>query len=237
MSDEEKNSEENARRDRRPGRRRSGGDGDRGAPGRGAAGAGGRFRGGFCRGAAGARGRWRGGFTEEPEAEPAPEEAAGEEPPAADDDEAEAPTPKQLRKAARARASGPAKPQRSVEERATERSQRRSARSQARRRYRAAKRGPREPGQGTPPVERRPAARKVRQGVVVSDKANKTITVRFEVARRHPVYEKVVRRTATLHAHDEANEANEGDIVRVVESRPVSRTKRWRLAEILERAR
>jgi small subunit ribosomal protein S17 len=61
--------------------------------------------------------------------------------------------------------------------------------------------------------------------------------VRIEIARRHPVYEKVVRRTNTVHVHDERNEAQEGDVVRVVESRPLSRTKRWRLLEILERAR
>ena len=59
----------------------------------------------------------------------------------------------------------------------------------------------------------------------------------LEVARRHPTYEKVVRRTSKLHAHDEANQAQEGDVVRVVESRPLSRTKRWRLVEVLERAR
>ena len=55
--------------------------------------------------------------------------------------------------------------------------------------------------------------------------------------RRHPVYEKVVRKTATIHAHDESNDANAGDVVRVIESRPMSRTKRWRLVEVVERAR
>ncbi|HTD57782.1 MAG TPA: 30S ribosomal protein S17 [Solirubrobacteraceae bacterium] len=84
------------------------------------------------------------------------------------------------------------------------------------------------------PVE---GARKVRQGVVVSDKAEKTITVRIDVARRHRRYEKIVRSSGTLHAHDENNEAHEGDVVRVVESRPLSRTKRWKLVDVLERAR
>jgi small subunit ribosomal protein S17 len=79
--------------------------------------------------------------------------------------------------------------------------------------------------------------RKVRQGVVVSNKADKTITVRIDLARRHRMYGKVVRSSNTLHAHDERNDANIGDTVRVVESRPLSRTKRWRLVEILERAR
>ncbi|MEZ5121874.1 MAG: 30S ribosomal protein S17 [Solirubrobacterales bacterium] len=77
----------------------------------------------------------------------------------------------------------------------------------------------------------------MRLGVVVSDKADKTITVRIDAARRHRRYEKVVRSSSTLHVHDEANEAHEGDTVRVEESRPLSRTKRWKLVEIVERAR
>ena len=106
-----------------------------------------------------------------------------------------------------------------------------------RRRARARARAKHQAGQGTPPAERRPGSKKVRQGTVVSSKADKTITVKIEVVRRHPVYEKVVRRSATIHAHDEANEANAGDVVRVIESRPLSRLKRWRLVEVLERAR
>jgi small subunit ribosomal protein S17 len=77
----------------------------------------------------------------------------------------------------------------------------------------------------------------VRTGKVVSDKADKTITVRIDIARRHRRYRKIVRSSMTLHAHDEANDANAGDYVRVVESRPMSRTKRWRLVEVLERAK
>ena len=73
--------------------------------------------------------------------------------------------------------------------------------------------------------------------MVVSDKPDKTIIVRIDVTRRHPRYEKIVRSSTTLHAHDERNEANAGDTVRVVESRPLSRTNRWRLVEVLERAR
>jgi small subunit ribosomal protein S17 len=80
-------------------------------------------------------------------------------------------------------------------------------------------------------------APKVRSGKVVSSKADKTITVRIDVARRHRKYQKIVRSSSTLHAHDEANDANEGDLVRVVEARPLSRTKRWRLVEVLERAK
>ena len=81
------------------------------------------------------------------------------------------------------------------------------------------------------------AARKTRQGVVVSDARDKSITVELSTARAHPVYGKTVRRTSKLHAHDERNEAGLGDLVRVVECRPLSRQKRWRLVEILERAR
>ena len=77
----------------------------------------------------------------------------------------------------------------------------------------------------------------MRQGIVVSDRANKTITVRIDVASPHRKYKKIVRTSSTLHAHDENNEAHIGDTVRLVESRPLSRTKRWRLVEVLERAR
>jgi small subunit ribosomal protein S17 len=73
--------------------------------------------------------------------------------------------------------------------------------------------------------------------VVVSDRADKTITVRVDLTRRHRLYEKTIRSSSTLHAHDERNEAHVGDTVRVEESRPRSRTKRWRLLEVLERAR
>ncbi len=79
--------------------------------------------------------------------------------------------------------------------------------------------------------------RKERQGVVVSDKADKTITVRIDIARRHRFYGTVVRSSGTLHAHDENNDANIGDTVRLVESRPLSRTKRWRLTDVLEKAK
>ena len=71
---------------------------------------------------------------------------------------------------------------------------------------------------------------------MVSNKADKTITVRVDIVRRHRRYEKVVRQSSTVHAHDERNEAGEGDIVRVIESRPMSRTKRWRLVEVVEKA-
>jgi small subunit ribosomal protein S17 len=81
------------------------------------------------------------------------------------------------------------------------------------------------------------ARRKVRTGVVVSDGADKTVVVRIDRAFRHPLYGKTVRRSKKLAAHDEENEANVGDRVRVVETRPLSKTKRWRLVEIVERAK
>ena len=88
-----------------------------------------------------------------------------------------------------------------------------------------------------PPREHVPGTQKVRQGVVVSDKADKTITVRIDVARRHRRYKKIVRTSNTLHAHDEANDAHIGDTVIVREARPLSRTKRWRLVQVVERAK
>jgi small subunit ribosomal protein S17 len=80
-------------------------------------------------------------------------------------------------------------------------------------------------------------ARKVRQGLVVSDKMAKTIVVAIERRVPHPVYGKMVTRTRRLKAHDEANSAKTGDTVRIVETRPMSKDKRWRLLEIVERAR
>jgi small subunit ribosomal protein S17 len=163
-------------------------------------------------------------------------EASGGEVSEEDVDE-EVLSPKQLRKRERSRASGPARPQRSGSERATERAERRGAAAESRRRHRASRRRKRgEPGTGTPPAPREPGPKKVRQGTVVSTGGDKTITVEIAVVRRHATYEKVVRRTSKLRAHDEENEARQGDVVRVVESRPLSRTKRWRLLEVLERA-
>jgi len=79
--------------------------------------------------------------------------------------------------------------------------------------------------------------RQERRGVVVSDKGDKTIVVKVDVIKSHPKYKKVVRRAVKFHAHDEANTAGVGDTVRIVETRPLSKAKRWRLAEIVEKAR
>jgi small subunit ribosomal protein S17 len=81
------------------------------------------------------------------------------------------------------------------------------------------------------------ASRKSRVGLVVSDKMEKTVVVSIERRVQHPVYGKMVRRTKRLKAHDEANEAKTGDTVRIMETRPMSKDKRWRVVEIVERAR
>ena len=80
-------------------------------------------------------------------------------------------------------------------------------------------------------------SRKERKGVVVSDKRDKTITVAVERRTQHPKYKRVVKKTKKYTAHDEENACNEGDIVRIMETRPLSKTKRWRLVEIIEKAK
>ena len=79
--------------------------------------------------------------------------------------------------------------------------------------------------------------RQERRGVVVSDKGDKTIIVKVDVVKSHPKYKKVIRSTSKFHAHDEANTAGVGDTVRIIETRPLSKQKRWRLAEIVEKAK
>ena len=79
--------------------------------------------------------------------------------------------------------------------------------------------------------------RKVREGLVVSDKMNKTVVVAVEDRFKHPLYGKVVRRTSKLKAHDEQNAAGVGDRVLLMETRPMSATKRWRVVEVLEKAK
>lgn len=78
--------------------------------------------------------------------------------------------------------------------------------------------------------------RKTRVGTVVSDKMDKTVVVAVEELRRHPLYGRTVRRTTRLKAHDERNEYRVGDLVRVMETRPLSRTKRWRVVGVIRRA-
>jgi small subunit ribosomal protein S17 len=118
-----------------------------------------------------------------------------------------------------------------------ERATLRAAKAAARRRRRQQEKAKRTPAEGTPAIEAHVGNPQERTGTVVSNRADKTITVKIEQVRRHRRYGKVMRSTVTMHAHDERNDANQGDLVRVVESRPLSRTKRWRLVEVLERAK
>jgi small subunit ribosomal protein S17 len=171
-----------------------------------------------------------------PEAEapaaPAPAEAAPAEPDPLDD------LPwKERRRILKSREPHKAGPPQTVEERVAAREALRKAKANGRRKERAALKADHKAGTGTPPAERDSNAAKVRQGIVVSNKGDKSITVRIDIARRHPTYEKIVRRSRTLHAHDERNEAGEGDVVRVIETRPLSKTKRWRLVDVVEKAR
>jgi small subunit ribosomal protein S17 len=173
---------------------------------------------------------------------PAEEAAAPEQAPAA---EAE-PDPldelpwKERKRILKSRESGAPGPQKTPEERTAEREQARAAKARARRKRRADAKAGKQPGsgEGTPPAERtRTGKPKERQGLVTSNKGDKTITVQIDSARRHPVYEKIVRQRHKIHVHDERNEAGEGDIVRVIETRKLSKTKHWRLLEIVEKAR
>ena len=186
--------------------------------------------------------------------EPVEDASVAEAPAAASASEPEAPSPAPAEPAevvapkerrARSRAAKAAKtPVRKAltpEERQAERDEvrakkaaaRRLERQQARAKYQAQA----HERSATSPREHEVGQQKTRQGVVVSDKAEKTITVRIDVARRHRRYQKIVRTSNTLHAHDERGEAHVGDTVVVRECRPLSRTKRWRLVEVLERAR
>jgi small subunit ribosomal protein S17 len=166
---------------------------------------------------------------EEPaaEAEPAQEAeeqaADAEEEPAAEAEEAQAPKTE----AAPTRAAEP------------KRKRKRVPRDERRQRSKPKRDRPaqRKPIVRLPKPEHVRGARKERRGVVVSAAMDKTIVVRVDTVRPHPVYKKIVRRSTRLHAHDEANVAKMGDLVRLVETRPLSKTKVWRLAEVLEEAK
>ncbi|MQA90678.1 MAG: 30S ribosomal protein S17 [Gemmatimonas sp.] len=88
-----------------------------------------------------------------------------------------------------------------------------------------------------PQPESEPGRRKMRVGKVVSDKMDKTVVVAVQRRYAHPLYGKQVTRTKKYHAHDESNDYNVGDVVKIVETRPLSRLKRWRVVEALERAK
>jgi small subunit ribosomal protein S17 len=176
------------------------------------------------------------------EGEPAPEAASAEQPaaPAAPKGQ----TRREKLEARRAARRPAPRGQVSPEQRDEERRARRAATAKQRRAYRAKLKERRAATRAAAPApeqahapEHGPGRPKVRQGVVTSAKGDKTITVKIDVVRRHRRYHKILRSTQKLYAHDEANNANEGDTVRVVECRPMSATKRWRLTEVLERAK
>jgi small subunit ribosomal protein S17 len=189
---------------------------------------------------------------EEPAAAPEEPPAAAAEEPAADEAAKPKATAKsgptrreqlEAKRAERQVAAGK-RPARTPEERDAERRERRAAVAKQRRAYRqrlktksttAREAAPTRDEQHAP--EHGPGRPKVRQGIVVSEKGEKTITVRIDVVKRHQRYHKILRSTVKLYAHDERGDAHEGDTVRVVECRPMSRTKRWRLVEVLERAK
>ena len=159
----------------------------------------------------------------EPETEPAEAQLEAEEPAVAEAAAAEA-TPE---------APAPAPP-------ARKKKRKRDPRSERRRRpkpKRVTSADARTPIVRQPKPEHERGRTQERRGLVVSSAMDKTIVVRVDSLKIHPVYKKVIRRSAKFHAHDERNAANVGDVVRIVEARPLSKTKRWRLAEILEVAK
>jgi len=161
------------------------------------------------------------------EAEAPAEEPVAEEPVAAEQPVAEAP------------AAQPAPPPAPEPEPARQRSRKHVPRSLRRTRTKVERERPktRKPIVRLEKPEHERGRRQERQGTVVSNAMDKTIVVKVDTLKAHRKYQKVVRRSNTFHAHDEANQANVGDVVRIVETRPVSKTKRWRLAEILEAAK
>jgi small subunit ribosomal protein S17 len=187
--------------------------------------------------------------TDEPEAAVAADDAEATEAEATEDEPAEADASAEAAETETPAApSGPKGPARqepvSIEERAERRVAERKRKAAQRTRFRARAKERRKAARVEAPVheadhapEHGPGRPKTRQGVVISAKPDKTISVRIDTARRHPRYHKIMRTSSTLHVHDERNDANEGDTVRVVETRPMSRTKRWRLVEVVERAR
>ena len=169
---------------------------------------------------------------EAPAEEPPAEEVAPEEPPA---EEGEAPTEGD-EPAAEAAPEGeeaaPAVPERKVKPKRKPRSERRQRSKPKRERPET-----RKPITRLPKPEQVRGRRQERRGVVVSNAMDKTIVVKVETVKAHTRYKKVIRRSRKFHAHDEGNVANIGDIVRIVETRPVSATKNWRLVEVLEAAK
>jgi small subunit ribosomal protein S17 len=165
----------------------------------------------------------------EAEAEPAPETEAAAEAPEAEADAAPE---------AEAEAASEPEPE-AVPAPEPKKKRKRLPRSERRQRPRVKREpsGERKPIVRLPKPEGERGRKQERRGVVVSSAMDKTIVVQVETSKLHPRYKKVIRRATKFHAHDERNEANVGDVVRIVETRPLSKTKNWRLAEIVEAAK
>jgi small subunit ribosomal protein S17 len=163
--------------------------------------------------------------------EPAAEEPAETEAEAAESPEAEEP--------AAAEAAAPASAEAPVEPARKQRPRKHVPRSERRTRTKTVRERPatRRPIVRLPKPEGERGRRQERRGVVVSSAMDKTIVVKVDVIKLHPRYKKVIRRSQKFHAHDEQNKANVGDVVRIVETRPLSKTKTWRLAEVVEVAK
>jgi small subunit ribosomal protein S17 len=177
--------------------------------------------------------------TEAPAEEPAAEEAPAEELPAEEAPAEEAPAEEPVAEGeapAQAEAAPEAAP---AEQPARKTKRKRKPRSERRQRPRPK----RERTEGRKPIVRLPepeherGRRQERRGVVVSSAMDKTIVVQVETVKAHAKYKKVIRRSRKFHAHDEQNSAKVGDVVRIVETRPLSKTKNWRLAEVVEEAK
>jgi small subunit ribosomal protein S17 len=154
------------------------------------------------------------------------------------------PKERRQRRRARARSRQGTGTARTLEEKLAERAADRRRKAEQRRRRRVKERAARAEARAAAPApeadhapEHGPGRPKTRQGVVTSAKPDKTIIVKIDVVQRHRRYRKILRSTVKLQAHDERNDAREGDTVRVRECRPMSATKRWRLLDIVERAR
>jgi small subunit ribosomal protein S17 len=168
---------------------------------------------------------------------PAAEETAAVEEPAAEAPAAVAEEPGADEAPAAAEPEAPAEPQAQSQPKKKFKRLPRAQRPKKTRVTRPASTGARKPISREPKPEHDRGRRQERRGVVVSDAMDKTIVVKVDTIRSHPRYKKVIRRSAKFHAHDEANTAKVGDLVRIVETRPLSKTKNWRLAEIVEAAK
>jgi small subunit ribosomal protein S17 len=173
---------------------------------------------------------------EEPVAEELPEPVAEAEEPAAEEPAPDEPVAEAEEAPAEEAEAAPAA---AATEPAGKPKRKRLPRSQRRQRTRPKRERPKErkPIVRAPKPEHERGRRQERRGVVVSSAMDKTIVVKVDSVKAHPRYKKIVRRSTKFHAHDEQNEAKVGDLVRIVETRPLSKTKMWRLVEVMEAAR